>query len=107
LALAFAAFVTEFEPASVPLIILEVHGAKPALTAIAEEGGSFVAGFVQRRNSLAYGLGSLLGRFPCRLRFHGSTSFGGLYASLGNWEEKKEEAHRVIGPPCEAALKRN
>ena len=70
-ALAFAAFIPEFEPADVPLVVVKVCGAEPALAAIAEGGGGFVAGFIQGRNGLAGGLGLLLAeRFPCRLRFH-------------------------------------
>jgi len=70
-ALAFAAFFAGFDPAGVPLFILCVCDAKPALAVIAEKNGGFVAGFIQRRNGFTGSLGLFLAkRFPCRLRFH-------------------------------------
>ena len=69
--LAFAAFFAGLDTTDVPLFIFKVCGAEQALAAAAEDGRSFVAGFVQRGNGFAGSLGLLLAeRFPCRLRFH-------------------------------------
>jgi len=70
-ALTFAAFFAGFDPASVPLFVFCVCDAKPTLAIVAEKYSGFVAGFIQRRNGFAGGLGLFLAkRFPCRLRFH-------------------------------------
>lgn len=100
-ALAFAAFVTEFEPANVPLVVVEMCGAEPTLATIAEGGGGFIARFVHRRDGLAGGLGLFLAeRFPSRLRFHKAPRWCGLYASWRIWEEESEAA-KTRGQPRE------
>lgn len=69
--LAFAAFVAGFDPAGVPFLVFGMSGAEPALTPITENGGNFVAGLIQGRNSFARGLDFLAARFfSSRLRFH-------------------------------------
>jgi hypothetical protein len=44
---AFAAFVSGLDQAGMPLIVLGMRRAKPAVTLITEDCGGFVAGFVQ------------------------------------------------------------
>ena len=70
-ALAFAAFLARLDPAGVPLFVLCVRGAEPALATVAEDAGGFVAGFIQQGDGFADGFCLFLTkRFACRLRFH-------------------------------------
>jgi hypothetical protein len=50
---AFAAFVTGFKHARMPLIILSVRRAEPAATLVTEDFGGFVAGLIQAGNTFA------------------------------------------------------
>ncbi len=96
-ALAFSAFVTEFEAADVPLVVVKVCRAEPALAAVAEGGGGFVAGLIQGRNGLASGPGLFFAeRFPCRLRFHEAPRWGDctLRGEIG--KRKSEDKERAI-----------
>src|SRR6267142_3427766 len=69
--LAFSTLFARFDPAKMPILILRMGGAEPALAPIAENGGGFVAGLIQARNAFARGFCFLLARLcACRLRFH-------------------------------------
>jgi hypothetical protein len=71
--LAFAALIAGIDDASVPLVVLRVRAAKPAITFFAEYGRGHIARLVQTGDACAGGLW-LAGRiFPDLLRFHGES----------------------------------
>ena len=70
---ALAAFVAWIEATGMPLVIVRVGGAKPALAAIAEDGSCLVAGFIQAGYSFAGGLRGCAGMRGRRLCFHDYT----------------------------------
>jgi hypothetical protein len=78
--LAFAAFVAGLEMASMPVIIVRVRGAEPAVASVAEDGGGFVAGLVEQGNSLAGGTYGFTRELAGRLCFHSGTPMARLYA---------------------------
>ena len=73
LRLAFAAFVAGFERAGVPVVVLRVGVAEPALTFFAEHSGRHIARLVQTGDTCT-GRFRLAGCiFPGLLCFHGDT----------------------------------
>lgn len=82
MALAFAAYVAGIEDAGVPLVVLRVRAAKPALAFIAEDRRGRIARLIQTGNRVAGRL-RLAGRiFPGWLCSHGQ-SLPGFYSELG------------------------
>src|ERR1700726_2893014 len=70
---AFAAFFARVQLASVPLIILRVRRAKPAITLIAEDCSGLIARLVQAGDTFTGRLCFFVWIFAGRFRFHDDT----------------------------------
>ena len=53
--LAFSTLFARLNPTRVPILILRMRGAEPALALVAENRGRLVAGLIQARNAFARG----------------------------------------------------